>query len=101
MPVYNEHGTVGEAIRQILDTAYPVDEVELVIVDDGSSDGTREALNGHAFDKRVRVVMHERNSGKGTAVRTALEHATGTYSAIMDADLNTIPPTSRRCSSHS
>lgn len=91
MPVYNEHATVGEAIRQILDIDYPVEEVDLVIVDDGSTDGTREVLNGSSWGERVSVVMHERNGGKGVAVRTALEHATGTYSAIMDADLEYDP----------
>ena len=91
MPVFNERATVGEAIRQTLDTEYPVDSVELVIVDDGSSDGTREVLDGGSWDERVQVVMHERNGGKGVAVRTALERATGTYAAILDADLEYDP----------
>ena len=91
MPVYNERATVGEAIRQTLAADYPVDSFELVVVDDGSSDGTREVLHGGPWDGRVQVVMHERNAGKGAAVRTALGHATGTYAAIMDADLEYDP----------
>ena len=91
MPVYNERATVDEAIRQTLAAEYPLDSVELVVVDDGSSDGTREVLDAGGWDGRVQVVMHERNAGKGAAVRTALEHATGTYVAIMDADLEYDP----------
>ena len=91
MPVYNERATVGEAIRQTLETDYPVDSMELVVVDDGSSDGTRDVLEDGSWDERLRVVLHERNGGKGVAVRTALQHATGTYAAIMDADLEYDP----------
>ena len=91
MPVYNERATVSEAIRQTLEAEYPVDSMELIVVDDGSSDGTRDLLGDGSWDDRVRVVMHERNGGKGLAVRTALEHATGTYAAIMDADLEYDP----------
>jgi len=91
MPVYNERATVSEAIRQTLATDYPVESVELVIVDDGSSDGTREILDASSRDERVQLVLRERNGGKGAAVRTALEHATGTYAAIMDADLEYDP----------
>lgn len=91
MPVYNERETVREAIDQTLGADYPVDSMELVVVDDGSSDGTREVLEQGAWDERVRVVSHDRNGGKGLAVRTALEHATGTYAAIMDADLEYDP----------
>jgi dolichol-phosphate hexosyltransferase len=91
MPVYNERATVEEAIRQVFAADYPVDPVELVIVDDGSTDGTREILRGLPSDPRVRVFEHLRNGGKGAAVRTALEHAEGTYAAIMDADLEYDP----------
>jgi dolichol-phosphate hexosyltransferase len=90
MPVYNERATVEEAIRQALSTDYPVDGVELVIVDDGSQDGTRDILRA-LDDPRVRVYEHERNGGKGAAIQTALKHATGTYAAIMDADLEYDP----------
>ena len=91
MPVYNERRTVEEAIRQTLEANYPVDSVELIVVDDGSSDGTRGVLDGGRWDERVQVILHERNGGKGVAVRTALEHASGTYAAIMDADLEYDP----------
>jgi dolichol-phosphate hexosyltransferase len=90
IPVYNEEPTVETAIRRILDTDYPVprDEVELVIVDDGSTDGTAAILRRLAdSDSRINLVTHERNSGKGDAVRTAIGQAAGTHAAIMDADL--------------
>lgn len=91
MPVFNERQTVARAVEQALVTDYPTDEVELVIVDDGSTDGTAELLVGLAEDQRVTLASHAENAGKGAAVRTALTHATGTYAAIMDADLEYDP----------
>jgi glycosyltransferase involved in cell wall biosynthesis len=92
IPAYNEEATVRSAVERILETKYPVDEVELVIVDDGSADGTAEILRElSAADARVKVVTHERNAGKGEAVKTAIRHAGGTYAAIMDADLEYEP----------
>jgi glycosyltransferase involved in cell wall biosynthesis len=92
IPVYNEEPTVEMAIGRILDTKYPVDQVELVIVNDGSTDGTGAILRGlAAADSRINLVEHERNSGKGDAIRTAIKHASGTYAAIMDADLEYEP----------
>ena len=91
MPVYNERETVREAIAQALAAEYPVDSVELVVVDDGSTDGTAELLRDGELDERVRLHSHGANSGKGAAVRTALEHANGTWAAIMDADLEYDP----------
>jgi dolichol-phosphate hexosyltransferase len=91
IPVFNERETVDSALEQVLATKYPVDDFELVIVDDGSTDGSAELLAAWTTDPRVRVVSHERNAGKGAAVQTALQHARGTYSAIMDADLEYDP----------
>lgn len=92
IPVYNEQATVKSAIGRILETKYPVDDVELVIVNDGSTDGTDEILRElDAADPRISLIEHERNSGKGDAVRTAIQHANGTYAAIMDADLEYEP----------
>jgi glycosyltransferase involved in cell wall biosynthesis len=87
MPVYNERATVEAAIEDALSAELPVETRELVVVDDGSTDGTRELLASHEFPAGVEVVFHERNLGKGAAVRTALQHATGEFSAILDADL--------------
>jgi glycosyltransferase involved in cell wall biosynthesis len=91
MPVYNEARTVELAAKRLLDVEFPC-EVELVVVDDGSTDGTAEkvrALTGS--DPRVTVGWHPRNRGKGAAVRTAAAQATGDYLLVYDADLE-YPP---------
>jgi dolichol-phosphate hexosyltransferase len=90
MPVYNERERVERAISEVLDTPLPTD-FELIVVDDGSTDGTREILRGRSWDGRVRLFEHERNRGKGAAVQTALGHAEGEYAAIFDADLEYDP----------
>jgi glycosyltransferase involved in cell wall biosynthesis len=89
MPVYNEASTVVEAIDRVLGVEFPV-PTELIIVDDGSSDGTREVLDG--LDRPGLVVHHHgHNQGKGAAVRTAASHATGDYLIVCDADLEYYP----------
>lgn len=91
MPVFNERATIAQAIEGALEADLPVDEVELLIVDDGSTDGTREILAGTDWPGRVRVIEHRANRGKGGAIQTALEHAEGTWALIMDADLEYEP----------
>jgi glycosyltransferase involved in cell wall biosynthesis len=91
MPVFNERETVRDAVEGALAADYPTAGVELVIVDDGSTDGTAEVLADISEDPRVKLAVHERNAGKGAAVRTALQHASGGYAAIMDADLEYDP----------
>jgi dolichol-phosphate hexosyltransferase len=90
MPVYNERERVERAIAEVLDTQLPT-EFELIVVDDGSTDGTREILRGGSFDDRVRLFEHPSNRGKGAAVQTALAEARGEFSAIFDADLEYDP----------
>ncbi|MBV9717661.1 MAG: glycosyltransferase family 2 protein [Solirubrobacterales bacterium] len=90
MPVYNERERVAEAIKEVLETALP-SEFELVVVDDGSTDGTREILRDGGWDDRVRLLEHEVNQGKGAAVKTALAQARGEFAAIFDADLEYDP----------
>ncbi len=87
MPVFNERATIERAIDDALTAELPVASRELVIVDDGSTDGTRELLNGRTWPDGVKLVLHDRNQGKGAAIRTALAHATGDISAVLDADL--------------
>jgi glycosyltransferase involved in cell wall biosynthesis len=87
MPVFNERATVEDAIADALAADLPVASREVIVVDDGSTDGTRELLRDGSWPDTVKIVFHDRNSGKGTAVRTALTHATGEYAAILDADL--------------
>jgi glycosyltransferase involved in cell wall biosynthesis len=89
MPVYNEEARLADAVKQALDVDYPC-EIELIVVDDGSTDRTREILN--AMDaSRVRVILHERNQGKGAAIMTAATAAEGDYLVILDADLEYSP----------
>jgi glycosyltransferase involved in cell wall biosynthesis len=90
MPVYNERERVERAIAEVLATELPTD-FELIIVDDGSTDGTREILRSGDWDPRVRLLEHEHNQGKGAAIQTGLTHARGAYSAIFDADLEYDP----------
>jgi glycosyltransferase involved in cell wall biosynthesis len=90
MPVYNERERVERAIAEVLATELP-SEFELIIVDDGSTDGTREILRSTQWDDRVRLFEHDHNQGKGAAVQTALGHARGEFSCIFDADLEYDP----------
>jgi len=87
MPVFNERTTVEAAIDGALSADLPVDSRELVVVDDGSTDGTRELLRAGSWSSNVTVLYHDRNRGKGAAIRTALARAAGTYAAVLDADL--------------
>ncbi len=87
MPVFNERATIEAAIADALGAELPVATRQLVIIDDGSTDGTREWLAEAALPDGVELVLHPKNRGKGAAIRTGLEHAKGTYSAILDADL--------------
>ena len=90
MPVYNELERVERAISEVLAADLPTD-IELIVVDDGSTDGTRELLRDRDWDGRARYVEHDRNRGKGAAVQTALGHAGGEFAAIFDADLEYDP----------
>jgi glycosyltransferase involved in cell wall biosynthesis len=89
MPVYNEEERIAAALKQALAVDYPC-EIELVVVDDGSRDGTGEIL-GCADDARLRVITHQRNAGKGAAIKTAVDSAEGEYMVILDADLEYDP----------
>ena len=86
MPVFNERVRLERAVDAVLD-AKVADRFELLIVDDGSTDGTRDILRGRSWPPEVRVIYHDRNRGKGAAIRTALAEARGEYTTIMDADL--------------
>jgi len=99
MPVYNEKKTIQTIIGRVM--GVPL-EKELIIVDDGSTDGTREILADFAkalataekeFDGQpnIKVVLHEKNRGKGAAIATGLKYITGDYVIIQDADLEYHP----------
>jgi len=88
VPVYNEAEHVEELVQAI--HAAPVRK-EIIIVDDGSSDGTREKLQAMPAGEDVTLVFHEQNYGKGAAIRTALGYARGEYVLIQDSDLEYDP----------
>jgi glycosyltransferase involved in cell wall biosynthesis len=91
MPVYNERERVEQAIAEVLRTELQTD-FELIVVNDGSTDGTTEILRSNgSWDGRVRLVEHDVNLGKGAAVKTGLEHARGEFASIFDADLEYEP----------
>ncbi len=107
MPVYNEVNTLEEIVRRVRAVDLTVDpegrnplingpitlEREIVIVDDGSTDGTRAILNRwrKANARDIHILYHERNGGKGAALRTGFQHATGDIFVIQDADLEYDP----------
>lgn len=90
IPAYNEAETIAEILRRVraVDTGL---ELEIVVVDDGSTDDTREVLQQEASAGDIKVIYRETNQGKGAAVRTALQHATGDILLVQDADLEYDP----------
>lgn len=89
VPVYNERVTVAEVIRRIRAVEVPV-AVEVIVVDDGSSDGTDKVLSALG-DSTVRILRHDGNKGKGAAIRTGMAMARGDLLLIQDADLEYDP----------
>ena len=90
MPCFNEISTIEAIIGKVLSVDLPHD-LELVVVDDFSTDGTRDYLRALNMRDQVRVVLHEENRGKGAALRTGFEHVTGDIVIIQDADLEYDP----------
>jgi glycosyltransferase involved in cell wall biosynthesis len=87
MPCYNESATVGEIVKRVLASPHTA---ELVIVDDGSTDGTRDLLAAYD-DERVRVVLQPHNQGKGAAIRRGFQEASAEFVIVQDADLEYDP----------
>jgi len=106
IPVYNEAATLREILRRVRavkvkvpvgfdpevnNDRYVLLEKEIIVVDDGSDDGSREILQEEATRGDLRVFFHEHNQGKGAAVRTGFQNATGDFYVIQDADLEYDP----------
>jgi dolichol-phosphate hexosyltransferase len=94
MPVFNEQKTVVSAVERVLAVEVPVKSLEVIVIDDGSSDRTPELLGGREWPDNVRILRHEQNRGKGAALRTALADARFGYCTVMDADLEYDPSNS-------
>jgi glycosyltransferase involved in cell wall biosynthesis len=90
MPTYNERSTLRSAMERVLKTDLPV-PFELLVVDDGSTDGCLDTVTDLADPGRVRLLRHARNRGKGAAVRTGIAAAAGDLLTVFDADLEYDP----------
>ncbi len=90
IPVYNEISTIGAILKKVKDAEVDNATKEIVIVDDDSKDGTAELLK-KITDSSIKIFFHQKNQGKGAAIRTGLRHATGDIILIQDADLEYDP----------
>ena len=90
IPFYNEEETVGDAVERLLKTELPV-PIEVILIDDGSTDNGAEAIARFADGGRVKLLVQPTNKGKGAAIRRGLEAATGDLVTILDADMEYNP----------
>jgi dolichol-phosphate mannosyltransferase len=88
LPAFNERATIREILQRVWDI--PLSK-QVIVVDDFSTDGTYEWLIGWEHASSIEIVRHEKNRGKGSAIRTALEHARGRFVVVQDADLEYDP----------
>ena len=96
MPAYNEAGTIREIIARVMAVDLAPHALELVIVDDGSKDGTRDILRDYEQTENIRVIYQPQNAGKGAAVARGIREASGDVLVIQDADLEYDPADFRK-----
>lgn len=91
IPVFNEKKTIQEIIRRVKKAKIPGFEKEIIIIDDGSTDGTKEEIEKSIRGSTIKFLQHTKNSGKGAAIKTGVSKASGDYIIIQDADLEYNP----------
>lgn len=91
IPAYNEETTIVAAVHAAIDAKLPVGEREVIVVENGSTDATREVLRSHAWPPEVTILEVDRNRGKGHGMRTGIAVARGRFTAVLDADLEYDP----------
>ncbi|MCX8083277.1 MAG: glycosyltransferase family 2 protein, partial [bacterium] len=91
IPVYNEENTINKVLEKIKDIDFEI-EKEIIVVDDGSTDTTRNILSRLQITNcKLHIIYHEKNQGKGAAIKTGIKNSTGDIIAIQDADLEYDP----------
>ncbi len=91
IPIFNEVSTLKKILSKVESVELPNIEKELVLVDDYSTDGTRRILKDLSISKKYKIILRNKNGGKGRALRTGLKHCTGDLIVIQDADLEYEP----------
>ena len=91
IPVYNEKNLVLDVLKKVKEVKVPGKEIELIVVDDCSTDGTREILKEHGKEYADKVLFHDVNQGKGAALKTGFAQITGDVAIVQDADFEYDP----------